>query len=68
MKKKVRCSFCGKLSDDSTVELMVQGESGAICNSCINLCNDLIFKEKLKRQVEEFMKDIIKQRSEDEKD
>ena len=68
MKKKVKCSFCGKFSDNPAVELMIQGESGAICNSCVNLCNNMIFKERLKRQVEEFMENIIKQRGEDEKD
>ncbi|MBQ8182633.1 MAG: ATP-dependent Clp protease ATP-binding subunit ClpX [Clostridia bacterium] len=38
--KKVRCSFCGKTSDQ--VERMISGPGVYICDSCVDLCVDII--------------------------
>ncbi len=41
---KVRCSFCGKTSDQ--VRKMISGPSGTyICDECVELCNELIEEE-----------------------
>lgn len=42
--KEVRCSFCGKTSDQ--VERMIAGPDIYICDECINLCKEIIDEEK----------------------
>ena len=42
------CDFCGKSKED--VEKLIVGEHAAICNDCINLCNDILVDEKVKVQ------------------
>jgi len=38
------CDFCGKSKED--VEKLIVGEHAAICNDCIELCNDILVDEK----------------------
>lgn len=38
--KKVRCSFCGKPQDQ--VEKMISGPGVYICDSCVELCMDIV--------------------------
>lgn len=45
------CDFCGKSKED--VEKLIVGEHAAICNDCINLCNDILVDEKVKVQPEQ---------------
>jgi len=40
------CDFCGKSKED--VEKLIVGEHAAICNDCIELCNDILVDEKVK--------------------
>ena len=40
------CDFCGKNKDD--VEKLIVGDSAAICNDCIDLCNNILTDEKVK--------------------
>ena len=44
------CDFCGKSKED--VEKLIVGEHAAICNDCINLCNDILVDEKIKVTLE----------------
>ena len=41
--KEIRCSFCGKTQDEVTQ--LVEGPGVYICDSCIEFCNDLLFRE-----------------------
>lgn len=37
------CNFCGRLNSERTIETMVQGPDDiAICDLCVDLCNDVI--------------------------
>jgi len=45
------CDFCGKSKED--VEKLIVGEHAAICNDCIELCNDILVDEKIKKVPEE---------------
>jgi ATP-dependent Clp protease ATP-binding subunit ClpX len=45
------CDFCGKSKED--VEKLIVGEHAAICNDCIELCNDILIDEKIKKAPEE---------------
>ena len=45
------CDFCGKSKED--VEKLIVGEHAAICNDCIELCNDILVDEKIKKIPEE---------------
>ncbi|PZN01703.1 MAG: hypothetical protein DIU76_11315 [Bacillota bacterium] len=38
------CSFCGKTADQ--VEHIVAGETAAICNECVALCQQIIHAER----------------------
>ncbi len=38
-----KCSFCGK--DKDKIKYLITGPGVAICNECIDLCNEII-KEK----------------------
>ena len=40
IEKKVRCSFCGKPQDQ--VEKMISGPGVYICDSCVELCMDIV--------------------------
>ncbi|HJN37249.1 MAG TPA: ATP-dependent Clp protease ATP-binding subunit ClpX [Gammaproteobacteria bacterium] len=39
-----RCSFCGKSQDE--VKKLIAGPSVYICNECVDLCQDILVKEK----------------------
>ncbi len=41
--KEVRCSFCGKTSDQ--VRRLIAGPDVYICNECVHLCQDIIEEE-----------------------
>jgi hypothetical protein len=45
--KNLNCSFCGKNEDD--IDMLVAGPSVYICNECIDICNDIITREKEQR-------------------
>lgn len=38
------CDFCGKSKED--VEKLIVGENAAICNDCVDLCEDILKDEK----------------------
>lgn len=42
--KEVKCSFCGKTSDQ--VERLIAGNNAYICNECIDLCSEIISQER----------------------
>ena len=46
MKRYDKCSFCGKKHDE--VMMLINGETGAICNSCVEQAYDIV-KENSKR-------------------
>lgn len=41
--KEVRCSFCGKTSDQ--VDRIIAGSNAYICNECVELCGEIIKQE-----------------------
>jgi ATP-dependent Clp protease ATP-binding subunit ClpX len=41
------CDFCGKTKEE--VEKLIVGEDAAICNDCIDLCNDILKDDKVKK-------------------
>jgi ATP-dependent Clp protease ATP-binding subunit ClpX len=41
------CDFCGKSKED--VEKLIVGESSAICSDCVDLCNDILKDDRVKR-------------------
>lgn len=45
MSKNVRCSFCGKHSDN--VKRVIAGPNVYICNECVELCSEIIEEEEL---------------------
>ena len=45
------CDFCGKSKEE--VEKLIVGEHAAICNDCIELCNDILVDEKIKKVPDE---------------
>lgn len=47
-KKDHSCSFCGKSKQD-VEKLIVGGDDIAICNECVDLCNDILKEDKVKR-------------------
>lgn len=42
------CSFCSKSKQD-VEKLIVGGDDIAICNECVELCNDILKEDKIKR-------------------
>jgi ATP-dependent Clp protease ATP-binding subunit ClpX len=42
------CSFCGKSQDE--VKKLIAGPTVYICDECIELCNDIIAEEYVKRK------------------
>ena len=44
---KHSCDFCGKSKED--VEKLIVGEGSAICSDCIELCNDILKDDKIKK-------------------
>jgi len=57
--KQYKCHFCGK--DKSEVAKLIVGDDSAICNECIELCNTILEKEKIKpiiESAEEATKDL----------
>lgn len=55
--KVVRCSFCGKTSDQ--VERIIAGSNAYICNECIDLCGEILDQERFDEK-EEFSVDLAK--------
>ncbi len=43
-KEKLSCSFCGKSQDQ--VKKLIAGPEVYICNECVDLCVELVAKEK----------------------
>ena len=41
------CDFCGKSKED--VEKLIVGEGAAICSDCVDLCNDILKDDKIKK-------------------
>ena len=41
------CDFCGKSKED--VEKLIVGEGAAICSDCVDLCNDILKDDKVKK-------------------
>jgi ATP-dependent Clp protease ATP-binding subunit ClpX len=39
-----RCAFCGKAKDE--VDKLIAGPGVCICNECVELCVDIIEKER----------------------
>jgi ATP-dependent Clp protease ATP-binding subunit ClpX len=50
--QELACSFCGK--GKSEVERLIQGPGVYICDECIESCHDLIQKQTLQEEVNEF--------------
>lgn len=42
------CSFCGKSKED-VEKLIVGGDNIAICNECVDLCEDILKEDKIKK-------------------
>jgi ATP-dependent Clp protease ATP-binding subunit ClpX len=42
-KKLIHCSFCGK--DQDEVRRLIAGQTGFICDECVELCGDILFNE-----------------------
>ena len=42
----IKCSFCGKPSD-KVEKLIVGNDDIAICNECVDLCNQILFEDKV---------------------
>lgn len=42
-----QCDFCGKSKEE--VEKLIVGESAAICSDCVDLCNDILKDDKVKK-------------------
>lgn len=55
--KEVRCSFCGKTSDQ--VERIIAGSNAYICNECIDLCSEILDQERIDEK-EEFAVDLTR--------
>lgn len=53
--KEVRCSFCGKTSDQ--VDRIIAGSNAYICNECIELCSEIIEQENIEIK-EDFSVDL----------
>lgn len=41
------CNFCGKSKED--VEKLIVGDTAAICNDCVDLCQNILDEDKVKR-------------------
>lgn len=48
------CSFCGR-DKDKVKKLMTSGDV-AICDKCVGLCNEILFREKVIDIVKESLK------------
>ena len=42
-----KCDFCGKSKEE--VEKLIVGEGAAICSDCVDLCNDILKDDKVKK-------------------
>jgi ATP-dependent Clp protease ATP-binding subunit ClpX len=45
--RKLRCSFCGK--SEQEVAKLIAGARGTICDACVRRCNEILEKEKTKK-------------------
>lgn len=50
------CDFCNKSKED--VKKLIVGDSAAICNSCVELCREMLDEEKIKKFPLENSKEI----------
>src|SRR6056300_183133 len=57
-KDNYRCHFCGK--DKKEVTKLIVGDDSAICNECVDLCVNILDKEKIKTIKEESTVDTTK--------
>ncbi len=58
MRKELKCDFCGKSKKE--VLKLFSAEDSNICNECVENCSEIIKKEKIKRNKEEFQKGLPK--------
>ncbi|MBN2768673.1 MAG: ATP-dependent Clp protease ATP-binding subunit ClpX [Campylobacterales bacterium] len=58
MIEELRCDFCGKSKKE--VLKLFSAEDSNICNECVENCSEIIKKEKIKRNKEEFQKGLPK--------
>jgi len=56
MKDKKHCSFCGR--PESSVDILISGVDGYICNDCIEQANSIIRTEFNKNNYPEFLRNI----------
>ncbi len=47
---RLRCSFCGRDEDEVTYLLAGGAQSVYICGDCVDICVDIIKREKLNGQ------------------
>ncbi|HWA84507.1 MAG TPA: ClpX C4-type zinc finger protein [Fimbriimonadaceae bacterium] len=50
MERRDRCCLCGNLKEQVTK--LIVGLHGAVCDSCIGLCNDIMHIEQPKQKLE----------------
>lgn len=60
MKKRVKCSFCGKTEQE--VEKIIAGPEGSICNKCVFLCLDIVKKKEPPAEIKILKPKEIKER------
>jgi ATP-dependent Clp protease ATP-binding subunit ClpX len=58
MRKELKCDFCGKSKKE--VLKLFSAEDSNICNECVENCSEIIKKEKIKKNKEEFQKGLPK--------
>lgn len=57
-KKNIYCSFCGK--NEASVNKLIAGRDGFICNECIKVCSDIIDEHITKKNTDTLKMDIKK--------
>lgn len=48
-KKELHCSFCGK-SESSVKKLIAANDGICICNECVDLCYEILYKDSNKNR------------------
>lgn len=56
MRSELTCDFCGKKQRD--VLKIFGAENAHICNECIENCSNILYKERLKKDKEEFQRGL----------
>lgn len=47
-----KCYFCGKCRNE--VDLLIRQKDIYICNECVDVCNQIIFKNKVVKTLNEY--------------